>query len=73
MKPLSLQRSFRGNSTNIHSLKLLHLRFTGKLEWKSKFLSDADWEDDDGNGLNRPFGTVPVYEKTESEGKQEED
>ncbi|MCJ1271703.1 hypothetical protein MMC22_011608 [Lobaria immixta] len=38
--PSELQNSFQGIASSVDSLKLLHLRFTGKAERKPKFLSD---------------------------------
>jgi len=45
-EPSKLQNSFQSIASTVHSLKLLHLRFTGKAERKPKFLKESeDWGD----------------------------
>jgi len=47
-EPLMLQKTFQDIARQVYSLKLLHLRFTGKAERKPRLLkSDADYEGDE--------------------------
>ena len=41
-EPSQLQESFQGKVSTVQSLKLLHLRFTGKTERKPKFLTEYE-------------------------------
>ena len=41
-KPSQLQKSLRSAAANVESLKLLHLRFTGKAERKPRFLEESE-------------------------------
>jgi len=45
-EPSKLQNSFQSIASTVHSLKLLHLRFTGKAERKPKFFKESEnWGD----------------------------
>ena len=41
-EPSKLQESFHSMASTVHSLKLLHLRFTGKAERKPKFFKESE-------------------------------
>jgi hypothetical protein len=41
-EPSKLQKSFQSFASRLHSLRLLHLRFTGKVERKPKFFNEIE-------------------------------
>ena len=65
-EPLKLQKSFQSIASRVNSLKLLHLRFTGKAERKPKFFKeDEAYGDSPSSEVGRAYfeaqrnGTTP--------------